>query len=352
MISEKSLTIEWLEIVSSRNNNADLILIEKVIRALLLLEGLAESKISFVFKGGTALMLMFDSTRRLSIDIDIILPEKTDLDRIFEKIVETKWLTRYSEQERATRSKIPKSHYKFFYSPVYRTSDTEQYVLLDILFDKAHYENLVSTKVDSTFVQQEGLPAEVIVPSYDDILGDKLTAFAPKTTGIPYQKSGHTQTMEIIKQLYDIGYLFDSVKDLSVVSKTFNEYVEVESGYRGIHAKPKDVIDDIFQTSLLLGTRGLNGKGDFKALMSGITRIKQFIFSEPYHIEKAIIHSAKAAYLAVAIEKKTTVLEKYKEPLQIKDWNIEQPFYTRLNKLKKTNPEAFFYWYKVYGLTK
>jgi len=351
MISEKSLTIEWLETVSNRNNKADKILIEKVIRALLLLEGLVESKISFVFKGGTALMLMVGSTRRLSIDIDIILPEKLELNSIFEKIVETKWFTRYSEQERTTKSKVPKSHYKFFYAPVYRTSDTEQYVLLDILFDKAHYENLISIKVDSTFVQKEGTPADVIVPSYDDILGDKLTAFAPNTTGILYQKSGNSQTMEIIKQLYDIGYLFDNVKDLSVVSKTFNEYVEVECGYRGIGAKPKDVIDDIFQTSLLVGTRGLNGEGDFKALLSGITQIKQFIFSEPYHIEKAIIHSAKAAYLSIAIEKKITVLEKYKEPQQIKDWNIEQPFYTRLNKLRKTNPEAFFYWYKIYELT-
>lgn len=103
---------------------------------------------------------------------------------------------------------------------------------------------------------------------------------------------------------------------------------------------------------MLLGTRGKDGKGDFNALIAGITQIKQFIFSESYHIEKAIIHSAKAAYLATAIEKKITVLEKYREPLQVKDWIIEQPFYTRLNKLKKSNPEAFFYWYKVYELKK
>ena len=215
-------------------------------------------------------MLMMGSTRRLSIDIDIILPEKIDLNGIFQRIVETKWFTRYSEQERTTKSTIPKSHYKFFYTPVYRTSDAEQYVLLDILFDKAHYENLSKIKVDSTFVQQDGLSVDVIVPSFDDILGDKLTAFAPNTTGIPYEKSGHSQTMEIIKQLYDIGYLFDSVTDISVISKTFNEYIEVESVYRGIEAKMKDVIDDIFQTSLLLGTRGRDGKGDFKALLAGI----------------------------------------------------------------------------------
>jgi len=352
MISKKTLTKEWIETVLTRNNKADKILIEKVIRALLLLEGLTESKLSFVFKGGTALMLMFGSTRRLSIDIDIIVPEKKDFKSIFENVVKTKWFTRYSEQERVTKSEIPKSHYKFFYTPVYSTTETEQYILLDILFEETHYENLVKISVESSFVEQEGAAAVVSVPSFDDILGDKLTAFSPNTTGIPYQKSGHSQAMEIIKQLYDIGYLFDSAKDLSVVTKTFNEYVAVESGYRGAKLSSKKVIDDIFQTSLLLGTRGKDGMGDFNALIDGITQIKQFIFSESYHIEKAIIHSAKAAYLATAIEKKITVLEKYKEPLEVKDWIIESPFFTRLNKLKKSNPEAFFYWYKVYELTK
>ena len=352
MISQKSLSTEWFDGVSARNYKADKILIEKVIRALLLLEGLAGSKFSFVFKGGTALMMMFGIARRLSIDIDIIVPEKYDLIKIFENVVKTKWFSRYSEQKRKSQSEIPKSHFKFFYNPVYRTSEAEDYVLLDILFDKSHYQKVESIPVNSAFVEQDGPMINVSVPSFDDILGDKLTAFAPNTTGIPYQKNGHSQTMEIIKQLYDIGYLFDSVEDLSVVAKTFNEYVVIESGYKRIKLNPGDVVEDIFQTSLLLGTRGREGKGNFPALLEGITQIRQFIFSESYHIDKAIIHSAKASYLAMAINNKITVLEKYKEPVQIKDWIIEQPFCTRLNKLKKSNPEAFYYWYKIYELTK
>lgn len=41
MISKETLTAEWIEKVSKANRNADKILIEKVIRALLLLEGLS-----------------------------------------------------------------------------------------------------------------------------------------------------------------------------------------------------------------------------------------------------------------------------------------------------------------------
>jgi hypothetical protein len=40
----------------------------------------------------------------------------------------------------------------------------------------------------------------------------------------------------------------------------------------------------------------------------------------------------------------------FKDPLELKDWLIAEPMNTKLNKLKKSNPEAFFYWYKIYEL--
>jgi hypothetical protein len=64
MIDKEKITVEWIEKVSKANRNADKILVEKVIRALLLLEGLAKQKLSFVFKGGTALMLLLNSAKR------------------------------------------------------------------------------------------------------------------------------------------------------------------------------------------------------------------------------------------------------------------------------------------------
>jgi len=77
MIDREKITLEWIEKVSKANRNTDKILVEKVIRALLLLEGLVKQKLPFVFKGGTALMPHLDSAKRLSIDIDIIMPDKS-----------------------------------------------------------------------------------------------------------------------------------------------------------------------------------------------------------------------------------------------------------------------------------
>ncbi|MFH0735606.1 MAG: hypothetical protein V1773_14430 [bacterium] len=77
-------------------------------------------------------------------------------------------------------------------------------------------------------------------------------------------------------------------------------------------------------------------------VINGIKRVSQFIISERYHIEKAIVHAAKAAYLAALIKNEAGLIEKFTDPLQINNWIIEPPFNSKLNKLKKSNPEAFF----------
>ncbi len=80
MIDPQSRSLEWIEQASGLIPNiADTALVEKAIRALSLLESLVRSGCPFVFKGGTALMLHLDTSRRLSIDVDIVCPPGTDI---------------------------------------------------------------------------------------------------------------------------------------------------------------------------------------------------------------------------------------------------------------------------------
>ena len=144
MISTKTLDIDWINKVSAENRKADKILVEKVIHALFLLEGLVKNKIEFVFKGGTSLMLLLNSSKRLSIDIDIILPkEPKNIEELFGNIVKEQGFTKFELQERAVNSQITKAHYKFFYEPLHKTHSEEEYVLLDILYEKVKYKNLI-----------------------------------------------------------------------------------------------------------------------------------------------------------------------------------------------------------------
>jgi hypothetical protein len=205
--------------------------------------------------------------------------------------------------------------------------------------------------IQSTFVPIIDEPLTVYAPILEDILGDKLTAFAPNTTGIPYFKKADSMSMEIIKQLYDIGNLFDVVNELSVIRSTFFRFAKTELAYRNSDSMNEaDVLEDIYQTSLCIVTRGIDGKGNFVELQNGIQRIGSFIFSENYHIEKAITHASKAAYLATLLKHNLSVIQKFESPVQIKDWSIGEPLNNKLNKLKKSNPEAFFYWYHIYSL--
>ena len=144
MIDKENISLEWMMKIAKANKTTDKILVEKVIRALLLLEGLVIHKIPFIFKGGTALMLHLNSSKRLSIDVDIIISEQIDdLEQRLEIIAKEQIFNRVEPQHRETKSKIEKSHYKFYYTPLHKTNKEEEYILLDILFEKNQYQKII-----------------------------------------------------------------------------------------------------------------------------------------------------------------------------------------------------------------
>ena len=139
MIKAESYTEEWITKIA-KQYKSDPILVEKVVYALALLENLAKSELDFIFKGGTALMLLLKEPKRFSIDIDIIVPKKPkDLQQIFDKLIESSVFTKVQVDERKSKSSIDKAHYKFFYDAKTKSLGSEQYILLDILYEKSHY---------------------------------------------------------------------------------------------------------------------------------------------------------------------------------------------------------------------
>lgn len=344
MIHKDSLKEKWILEVAGQHKS-DPILIEKVVRALYLLEHLQNSGLEFVFKGGTALMLLFKEPKRFSIDIDIIVSKKPDnMKETLDVVLNGSDFLEYKTNERKSKSNIEKEHYKFYYKPVTNARAEKEYILLDVLYEKSHYgKHINGIEINSPFIKSEGKNVKVKVPISEAILGDKLTAFAPNTTGVPY---GRGKEVEIIKQLFDVGHLFDKIEDMSIVSEVFTQFAKTELAYRELTKLNKeDVLNDIFQTALLMGTRGKSGIGDYNEIQKGVQNIKNYIFSENFHIERAMVPVAKAAYIAMMLQTNTTKVSHFTNPMEIKDWILEQPFETRLNKLKKSNPEAFFYWY-------
>src|SRR5690606_3073828 len=196
--------IEWIKSTSERlGKRGDPKMLEKVIYALYLLEQLRTHGLDLIFKGGTSLLLITDPPRRFSIDIDIITTEsKEAIERTLEKIVEQERFTRWeSDNDRKQVIDAPVAHYKIYYKSIVNQHFGEEPVLLDVLFSENPYPVLQEQEIVHSWIYQEGVPITVPLPSFESILGDKLTAFAPNTTGILYAKN---RPVEIIKQLYDI----------------------------------------------------------------------------------------------------------------------------------------------------
>lgn len=354
MIHPDSRTLVWIEKVAKENNVKDIALAEKTIRAFSLLEALVRSGCPLLFKGGTAEMLHLNSAKRLSIDIDIICPPGTQIENYLETYSAKYGFGEVELVERVSRSDIPKKHAKYYYQVSYPNGNKQDKILLDVLFEDNHYSNVVTLPIQSPFLKIEGEPTMVNLPSYQDMLGDKLTAFAPHTTGIPFFKGDKDCSMEINKQLFDIASLFDLTNDLTITAETFRKFASVELLYRKANpSKTNEVLDDIFNTSRCICLRGLENPEEFKLLQNGIGKVRSFIHSEKnYSLDHAIVNASKAAYISKLIEKGISEVHHYApgNEQQLTDAIIIDPLPTKLNKLKKSNVEAFFYWNEIQKL--
>ena len=344
MINNETQTTNWiLNLKRKLGKHSDAKLIEKVIWALTLLEQLQVNGLKFTFKGGTALVLATEKPKRFSIDIDIITEHsEKEITAVLQKIVDDKiFLSWEDDNNRKHTPDAPIGHFKAYYKSV--VDDNIEPILLDLLYTPNPYPETQEVPIKHPWLITSGDEVTITMPTFDAILGDKLTAFAPKTTGILYSKN---RPAEIIKQLYDIAFLFNNMTDLTVVKNSYNKLIQEEIGFRKLDITDKEVLEDTWQACYTLAERN-EKSADFKQLQKGIINFTNFPI-EQFNIDQAIIAAAKVAYLTQLLQNEGEVkIVRFTNPLDIKDWSIEDTQYNKLNKLKKNNPEAFYYWYKA-----
>lgn len=344
MISPRSRTPEWIMGIRKGSRGSDPILIEKMIMALTLVEDLRLSGLDFIFKGGTSLLLLLGEPRRFSIDLDILLTGGTDLEKVFHAITARGAFSRFEENQRS--GELPKQHYKFFFNSVIETK--ESHILLDILFEANPYPCLQEIKLESPLVATEGKATKVTCPTVEGLLGDKLTAFAPHTTGILY---GTGKELEIAKQLFDIGTLFDAATDISSVGQAFENVVATQIAYRNLRKlKSAGVLQDAFNTACMIGMRGSTAGDEYAELLEGFKKLAAFIYAGYFTIDTAILCAAKAACSAALLVRQENAIGRFEPGMDLASWQISNPDYNKLNKVKKTSPEAFFYYFRALEL--
>mgnify|MGYP002789573564 CR=1 FL=1 len=347
MINKETHTIDWiLGLRNKLGKRIDPKLIEKVIWALTLLEHLKINGLNFTFKGGTALLLATKTPKRFSIDIDIITEHsEKEIITVLQKIVEENiFLSWEDDNNRKHTPNAPIGHFKTYYKSV--VDGNIEPILLDLLYTSNPYPQIRELSIKHNWISTSGEDTIIEMPTFDAILGDKLTAFAPKTTGILYSKN---RPVEIIKQLYDIAFLFDNLSDLAVVKNSYNKVVQEEIGFRKLDITATEVLEDTWQACYTLAERDIKSE-EFSQLQLGIKNFTNFTIDR-FSIDEAITAAAKVAYLTKLLQSsKELNLERFKNPLEIKDWLIEDLEYNKLNQLKKNNPEAFYYWFKAVSI--
>ena len=220
-------------------------------------------------------------------------------------------------------------------------SDKEDHILLDILFEEHSYPALLRLPVKTSWLVTDQHDVFVNMPSVASIAGDKLTAFAPTTTGILY---GMGKEVEIVKQLHDINKLYPRIESLDIFLKAFDDTMEKEIRYRGNQCSKNDVIDDILNTSALIARRerntGETKKKYFSEVARGLLQFKSYLANGVFRIDEAIVGGAKAALLAVKIKTgHTGELPHFEARMKKSEFLIQHPEYSDLNKL---TPEPLF----------
>lgn len=272
-------------------------------------------------------------------DVDIITEESFEkVKETLNEIVENQDIfTKVEEniRENVTSKRMTIEHYKFYFNSI--IDDTEKFILLDIAYESNKYASIVERKIKNSKLNVNS-DYKVIVPTVESILGDKLTVLAPNTTGIGYNSN---KELELMKQLYDVGNLFNRSENIEDIRKSFINIANREIRYRKLYEVTyEDVLDDIenFTKDIIFQ----KDKEHLKKVNSGISKIRNFILEKKFLIDiEALTAAAKVNYLVYCIRNNVEI-EKYNDSTK-QELLIKFTTNKRLKVIRSLNPEAYYY---------
>lgn len=355
MISAKCFTKVWLDQCRADVGRIDPGLLEKSIYALDLVGRLAAAGLPFVFKGGTALLLLLDNFRRLSIDVDIACPlPRDEVAWLVAKVaLEGPFLDVRPDQRDPAR--LPKRHHYALSFPSVVDPRVPTTLQLDVLEDEGHYPGIQQIPLRSRFIEMDETIL-IPVPTEEGLLADKLSAFAPATIGVPYK--AFKASIKIAKHACDIGALFDRARNGRELTEAYAAVFAAENGYRGDIFTISEALEDTTETARLLSSINLKGyvpTPESTALLMGVAQVDTHMVGPRYTLDNARIAVARAAHLATCLRYDLVpddLTELHFTTLsaeRIGDVRLGEQL-SILNRLKNLNPEAFYHWARIQHL--
>jgi hypothetical protein len=298
MIGLQCFTQEWQARKRAELGGCDPVLLEKTIHAFALLDAMAARGVEFVFKGGTSLLLRLPAIHRLSIDADIICQEPPQrLDPLLAELGRTPPFTGMAEDHRGAHRVPARRHFKFVFKPL-DPNNPAPFILLDVVHQKNVYPRVDRVPLQTAFLVSDGA---LLVPTVEGLLGDKLTAFAPNTTGVPLTRD---RSMQFMKQVFDVGELFGAAVDLQAVRSAYQQVFSAENAYRSGKFTPDQALQDTFDTAYRIAQVGLAGApedGCDAILDAGRRQVVSHLVAARFRREEMKLAAAKAAVLSCAL---------------------------------------------------
>jgi hypothetical protein len=360
MFSAAAFTPEWINTQRRQLGNCDPGILEKCVHALTLLGYLVESGLPFIFKGGTSLLLHLPEVRRLSRDIDIICGRPpAEVGVAVASIGGRVPFLRWQEDDRGARSLTRRRHFKFFYRSAL-PGNVEQELLLDVVEESREVHTIVTRPIRTSFLEPEREHL-VRVPTVESLLGDKLTAFAPHTIGVPLfsARGGEEQFQQVAKQLFDVGVLFEVAVDFGVVAKSYNAVSAQESEYRGNRHSRQAALDDTVLACLALTAskkRDLALYPDAPLLHDGLNKMQGHLtwpgFMQGREPRRTLAARAAvlAAHLRAGVPFDFGSMRYTGSPEQLAALSVATLNGTSLawiDGVKGANAEAYYYWHRA-----
>ncbi len=354
-------TKDWIARASQKlDKQTNHALMLKCIYALTLLGKLQESGLPFVFKGGTCLLLHLPKIRRLSIDIDIVTGAGADeITAAVNKIGNEEPFSKVVEDDRGERDLPNRRHFKFYFKTA-SVKEGQTHVLLDVVMEGDIAHDLVRKPIATSFLTPD---REILVqvPTIDSLLGDKLNACSPTTTGVPIRKDDGTpgESMQVAKQLFDVGILLEHATDFARISHVYAAIQAQEAKYRKKDIPKVASLNDSFSACLGVSSQGrttLPIFADTALLLEGFKTLRGHVTWPNFGEAEMLVLTARAAALAAhlrtdrAFDFTTARYTGNAAQLDaLRAATLQGHEHAWLDGLKAVNAEAYHYWHM--GLT-
>lgn len=303
MLSKKNYDVAHLERLEKDFPKVGKAQLRATIFAFGLLEALVDSGLEFCFKGGTSLLLLLKKPRRVSTDIDIVVPKKTNFDVYFERVKDR--FPFYRGEERG--DKVNPSFRHFYFYAEGGTAPHGLAINLDVAFEDDPFLKTEKKEINLPFLLVDGVPKYVSLPSLSCILGDKLTAFAPHTVGVnpSFTSLGKPidNRLQVMKQMYDIARIYDESPDLGLAKDSYLHSLSFENTFRHSAFTPRDALLDTFEGAIAICSFGrVDPRGEYASVYKpGIQGLSSNVFDGIYRQEDASDDASKVALLAAAM---------------------------------------------------